>query len=500
MNYLAFICKTLHANCLLMSCVLVCACGSGGSGVSAPQTELTVAESELNGVVVDGYLVGAKVCLDLNTNWVCDPTEPSAITTAGGKYKLDVTPLKYWETYDKLVIAEVGPDAYDEDVGKTLKEQGIAGYTLGSHGGAKPTISPMNTLGMATYLHHDLMDLFELTALETAASANGLSKTGEDYFDPEAKLSSSDRELAKNTGKILARALATTQAKLIADLPEIYSPASPGLGSRVASVLVQALKDTIPDNEFETPTDKLNRIKKQVSAIPLRADYEKLFHAKTVVLSAKQALDVLDEGLYDSNLLGSLPKSLVQIKSSGDGGSLNVSNFEYRGNYWNKDSTFHAQGSVGNHFLYYTYEQGPVYNKMVEHKVSIPSSILVNVDGVLKEKMSGDPNAPMREIQVIAKQVNGLPFASVPGLSGFQGNFSAGQNIYKVRRKTLQTEYAFDEVATFFKSLSEFIASPRTCYAGVCWSITKNSSGNAPGYEGAIHFTTTSSAGNLDLG
>ena len=490
--------EMVRANCLLMSCLLICACGGGGGNSSQAGSETS--DNELNGVVVDGYLVGVKVCLDLNTNWVCDPTEPTAITSSGGKYKLNVSPLKYWDTYQSLVIAEVSPDAYDEDAGKTLREQGISGYTLGSQGGPKPIISPMNTLGIANYLHHGLKDLSELNSLEMAASANGLSKTGEDYFDPNAKLTVSERELAKSTGKILARALADTQSKLINEFPDIYSKGGPGLGSRAASLLTQALKDTEAVNQTESMADKLRRINQQVATINLHSDSEKLINTQSFLLNASQALSILDKGLYDPNLLGSLPRSLIQYKSSGDGGSVNISSFEYRTDSWNKDETFQTQGSAGNHAFFYTYEQGTSFTNTIEHKISIPSPIWVIDGNTIKEKFSGDPNAPVREIQVIAKQVSGLPFTALPGLNGFIGNFSAKDTVYQVRHKTLHSEYVFDEVATFFKSLTQFITSPRTCQAGVCWTITKNSNGNAPGNEGVIQFTTTSSAGNLNLG
>ena len=62
------------------------ACGGSSSDAG---TDPTVS---LAGKAADGYLVDAKVCLDLNANKICDSDEPFAITSAGGVYTLaDVT-------------------------------------------------------------------------------------------------------------------------------------------------------------------------------------------------------------------------------------------------------------------------------------------------------------------------------------------------------------------------------------------------------------------------
>jgi hypothetical protein len=63
--------------------VLLAACGGGGgSGPLASAGALT-------GVVVDGYLQGAAVFLDMNRNGVQDAGEPSTTTDLNGRYTLD---------------------------------------------------------------------------------------------------------------------------------------------------------------------------------------------------------------------------------------------------------------------------------------------------------------------------------------------------------------------------------------------------------------------------
>ncbi len=64
---------------------LLSACGGGGGGGSGP----LVSANALTGVVVDGYLQGATVFLDLNQNGVQDTGEPATTTDLNGRYALD---------------------------------------------------------------------------------------------------------------------------------------------------------------------------------------------------------------------------------------------------------------------------------------------------------------------------------------------------------------------------------------------------------------------------
>lgn len=67
-------------------------CGGGdGSSASTSGKDTSipdVAKSNVSGKAIDGYLVGAKVCLDVNANGVCDAGEPNAKTQADGSYNL----------------------------------------------------------------------------------------------------------------------------------------------------------------------------------------------------------------------------------------------------------------------------------------------------------------------------------------------------------------------------------------------------------------------------
>ena len=63
---------------MLAGVVLLSSCG-GGSESSTHTT---------NGVAEDGYIKDATVCLDINSNNICDANEPSTKTANDGKFSL----------------------------------------------------------------------------------------------------------------------------------------------------------------------------------------------------------------------------------------------------------------------------------------------------------------------------------------------------------------------------------------------------------------------------
>lgn len=77
--------KTPRILCL-SAAIALCACGGGGSSGEPEQNKINFSTS---GSVIDGYLVDAKVCADLNQNNNCDDDEPSAITGEFGKFTIN---------------------------------------------------------------------------------------------------------------------------------------------------------------------------------------------------------------------------------------------------------------------------------------------------------------------------------------------------------------------------------------------------------------------------
>ena len=65
---------------------MLAACGGGGDSSTPAATPQ--ATPNLTGKAIDGYLVGATVCVDVNGNGACDAGEPSAKTDGSGNFGL----------------------------------------------------------------------------------------------------------------------------------------------------------------------------------------------------------------------------------------------------------------------------------------------------------------------------------------------------------------------------------------------------------------------------
>lgn len=123
-----------HFGVYLASLLLLAACGGGGGTTS----------SQISGAVMDGYIEGAKVCLDVNSNGACDANEPSATTSSNGGYTLDTKGLI---TAGLTIIAEIPDTAKDsDDAGQTLAAAGKAAYTMATPVDKPNVITPLTSL------------------------------------------------------------------------------------------------------------------------------------------------------------------------------------------------------------------------------------------------------------------------------------------------------------------------------------------------------------------
>jgi len=143
----------------LMAAAVLTACGGGGGS-----TATTPSTTSITGVVADGYLSGAKVCLDKNENMVCDAGEPSATTGAGGAYT--ITGVTAADVAAFPVVAEVPATATDPDSTAADKTVGKA-FVLSTPKG-NTTITPLSSL-----VHQEL----QATPALSAASATANVKT-----------------------------------------------------------------------------------------------------------------------------------------------------------------------------------------------------------------------------------------------------------------------------------------------------------------------------------
>lgn len=99
---------------LAMICAsLLAACGGGDGGSPATGAASTpaapAATASITGKAIDGYLVGATACLDLNANNACDDGEPSAVTGANGDFTIPYD----GDTHGKRLVVQVTPATRD---------------------------------------------------------------------------------------------------------------------------------------------------------------------------------------------------------------------------------------------------------------------------------------------------------------------------------------------------------------------------------------------------
>jgi hypothetical protein len=119
-------------------------CGGGGGSSAAgdnsnpPSNPIGGTETEVSGRVADGYLVGAKICLDINNNRKCDINEPFDITEAGGKYTISSS---QYNTSDYDLFVEIDVTTIDEDTNLSVGST----YTLSSPAGMN-FVSPISDL------------------------------------------------------------------------------------------------------------------------------------------------------------------------------------------------------------------------------------------------------------------------------------------------------------------------------------------------------------------
>lgn len=107
---------------------LLSGCGAGGFGT-------------LSGSLMDGYISGAKICIDLNGNGACDTSEPSATTGSKGSFTL--TAPNGTDLSAVHLLAEIPASAIDDD------KPGVAigsPYKMLAPASTPQVVSPLTTV------------------------------------------------------------------------------------------------------------------------------------------------------------------------------------------------------------------------------------------------------------------------------------------------------------------------------------------------------------------
>jgi len=172
---------TLKKSLLSLNVVIVLSMtgcgGGGGGGDSSTPPPVTANTISLSGTAVDGYISGAKVCLDVNSDAICQSTEPSTITAVNGTFSF--TNVEVADNLLLPVIVMGGAGAIDTATGKAFTGQLkniIDSATITA--GTPLRVTPLTDLVSTSFLQSTTKNTTALNNAKTeVAQAFGLSVT-----------------------------------------------------------------------------------------------------------------------------------------------------------------------------------------------------------------------------------------------------------------------------------------------------------------------------------
>ena len=138
--------KNIPVKRLLSLAICSVLAGCGGNGSSGQSTPPPSISKSLDVRAIDGYLKGAQVWLDLNSDGLLTTGEPNATTDATGKATLDVTAIATPTDYRLLVqaIANQTEDVGDGTSGAVATKV-TKSYVMSAPKGST-VVTPLTTL------------------------------------------------------------------------------------------------------------------------------------------------------------------------------------------------------------------------------------------------------------------------------------------------------------------------------------------------------------------
>lgn len=236
----------------------------------APNQQL----QSISGATADGYLVHAKVCLDLNDNGSCDDDEPYAMSEENGKYTINNISENIDLSVASVVVEVVAGQTIDEDNPGEVVEKS---YRLTAPKGVSKFISPITTLVSTEVKEDETLSIEEAT--EAVKEKLGIDEPDVDVMEDyvEAK-KDADKGLQYERIHKVAQVLAGVIAEADEDLEENGS--------------------TIEGDEIEKRIASRQIIKEKLEEIVVIVDQkvEGDFDAKEALNDFKQQVDItLDE-------------------------------------------------------------------------------------------------------------------------------------------------------------------------------------------------------------
>jgi len=328
---------------IAMAAMAMTGCGGGSSPTAQP------INTSLSGKVIDGYIEGATVCLDLNNNQACDSDEPWDKSVAGGGYKLDISGLstdKIKAAHLLTVIPTTAKDADDD--GKTLAEVGKSAFNLlapaAAFFAADGTLSSAVISPLTTLVSHEMIAGNNMPLATAEANVRGRLKLAttadlrQDFVaNKEGALIAKAQMLAMAIAEVKKVTLADTTAKPT-DQQALMAALS-YLQTQVA-VLQTAFDAAKAANANAKTVDAVKTALATDTAKPVTGDL--VSQAKQVTDSSiTSAATVLAAGFYSADQLDNCNGSCSSYytKISGGSGKLNADAYQLSATGWVPDPT-----------------------------------------------------------------------------------------------------------------------------------------------------------------
>ena len=142
--------------------------------IDAVKNDQIVTLTPIFGKVIDGYVSGATVFLDMNFNGTADFDEPSGITIEDGSFVLDLTDLQKSCLGFAPIVANVPVGAYDDEHGTVVKPYSMV---MPPRGKSQSTdldfyITPLTSIIWQSYLYSQRGALPSNNCLDLLTDAN----------------------------------------------------------------------------------------------------------------------------------------------------------------------------------------------------------------------------------------------------------------------------------------------------------------------------------------
>ena len=191
---------------IVFVCIAICLSSchpSNGGNTSSPQEEIQTKTVQAKGLVIDGYISGASVCLEHNATEICTTSE------VNGSYSFD--PLLFASNTSVVLASRGGVDTATQTPYRGTLSQYI---DLSVEGGEAPlwrNITPLSDLSTLATLEGNLT---HLQAKEAIAQAYGIDKSeldGDPMQESNLFVASQDIEQSKALLGVMAAKLSDEQ-------------------------------------------------------------------------------------------------------------------------------------------------------------------------------------------------------------------------------------------------------------------------------------------------